>query len=384
VALIHYMDSASVGGSLRVGELLGRNLTRAGVEPHFVFAYGEPGPVARGTDVACHFVHARGPADIAAWLRARSLIGALRADVLHFVNPVIWMNLALWDAECPKVLHVHGPMEPATARFRDKCVWLGLRHLMSGYICVSRSMEAKLLAANWGTREKARTVYNAVDCDHWANRFDRAEARARLRLPADKVILGMVCRLVPAKGCDDAVRLLERLPDCYHLAIAGDGPERRNIASLAASKRLGHRVHMLGLLDDSRLAYSAIDNLLFLSRTEPFGLLLAEAMAAGVPIVGLSGDGGYREQAYPLVTAETALLFDRPAPQDLSARAPEPLLDRLGAAIQELNASPEKRDAMVRRAQAWVRERFGAEQQASAVARIYRELLAGTRHCDLK
>jgi glycosyltransferase involved in cell wall biosynthesis len=379
VALIHYMDSASVGGSLRVGELLGRNLKRADVEPHFVFAYGGPGPVTRVTDVACHFVRAHGPADITAWLRARSLIGALRPDVLHFVNPVVWMNLALWDTKCPKVLHVHGPMEPATARFRDKCIWRGLRHLMSGYLCVSRSMEAKLLAANWGTREKTRTVYNAVDCDHWANHLDRAEARARLGLPADKVVLGMVCRLVRAKGCDDAVRLLERLPDRYHLAIAGDGPERLNIVSLADTKRLGHRVHMLGLLDDARLAYSAIDNLLFLSRTEPFGLLLAEAMAAGVPIVGLSGDGGYREQAYPLVTAETALLFDRPTPEDLSALAPAALLDRLGAAIQELNASPEKQEALVDCAQAWVRERFGAEQQASAVAGIYRELLTEAR-----
>src|ERR1035438_9783135 len=164
----------------------------------------------------------------------------------------------------------------------------------------------KLLAANWGTRDKARTVYNAVDCDHWANHFDRAEARARLGLPRDKVILGMVCRLAAAKGFDDAVCLLERLPDRYHLAIAGDGPEGLNIVGLAASKGLGHRVHMLGLLDDARFVYSAIDNLLFMSRTESFGLLLAEAMAAGVPIVGLSGDGGYREQAYPLVTAETA------------------------------------------------------------------------------
>jgi glycosyltransferase involved in cell wall biosynthesis len=289
------------------------------------------------------------------------------------------MNLALWDATCPKVLHVHGPMEPSTARFRDKCIWRALRHLMSGYICVSRSMESKLLAAHWGTRNQARTVYNAVDCDHWANRFDTTDARARLGLPRDKVILGMVCRLVPAKGCDDAVRLLERLPDCYHLAIAGEGPEKPSIVSLAAAKRLGHRVHMLGLLDDARLAYSAIDNLLFLSRTEPFGLLLAEAMAAGVPIVGLAGDGGYREEPYPLVTSETAVLFDRPAPEDLAARAPEPLLDRLGAAIQELNGSPEKRDAMVARAQTWVRERFGAEQYASAVARIYQELLTKAR-----
>lgn len=378
VALIHYADSASAGGALRVGELLGRSLERAGVEPHFVFAYGGPGPVAGGTSAACHFVRARGPKDIAAWLRARSLVGALRPDVLHFVDPVFWMSLALSDDRRPKILHVHGPMLPSATPFVDRCIWRAFRHLMSGSICVSRNAEAKLLAAKWGSPDRTRTIYNAVDCDYWANRFDKAETRARLGLPQDKIVLGMVCRLAASKGCDDAIRLLEHLPDRYHLAIAGGGAEKANIVKLAISKHVDRRVHMLGVLDDARLAYSAMDYLLFLSRTEPFGLLLAEAMAAGVPIVGLAGDGGYREESYPLVTSETAVLLDRPAPEDLSAIAPEPLLERLGAEIQELNGSPARREAMVESARTWVRERFGAERYAGAVAGMYRELLART------
>jgi glycosyltransferase involved in cell wall biosynthesis len=218
-----------------------------------------------------------------------------------------------------------------------------------------------------------------VDCDHWASGFDQAGTRAALGLPQDKVILGMVCRLAATKGCDDAVRLLEHLPERYHLAIAGDGPEKDNILKLARSRQVGQRVHMLGLLGDARLAYSAMDNLLFLSRTEPFGLLLAEAMAAGVPIVGLSGDGGYREEPYPLVTPETALLFERPKPHDWSSPAPEPLLESLAAEIQRLNGAPQRREAMVARAGEWVRERFGAERYAAAVAQVYRELLIKAR-----
>ena len=174
----------------------------------------------------------------------------------------------------------------------------------------------------------------------------------------------------PRKGCDDAVRLLEHLPDHYHLAIAGDGPEKDNILKLAIAKHVDRRVHMLGLLGDARLAYSAMDNLLFLSRTEPFGLLLAEAMAAGVPIVGLAGEGGYREQPYPLVTPDTAMLLERPAPWGPLAPAPEPLLASLGAAIERLNQAPGIREAMVGRAGEWVRQRFGAERYAGAVAQV--------------
>jgi glycosyltransferase involved in cell wall biosynthesis len=378
VALIHYRDSAIVGGALRVGELLGRNLERANVEPHFVFGYGGPGPVAGGTSAACHFVRAHGPKDIAAWLRARSLVGALRPDILHFVDPVFWMSLALCGDGRPRVLHVHGPMLQSTAPFVEECIWRTFRRLMSGFVYVSRNMETKFLAADWGVPDKSWTVYNAVECGHWANRFDRAETRARLGLPQDKIILGMMCRLAPIKGCDDAVRLLERLPERYHLAIAGDGSERANILKLAIARQVDRRVHMLGVLDDARLAYSAMDNLLFLSRSEPFGLLLAEAMAAGVPIVGLAGEGGYREDSNPLVTSETAVLLDRPTPEDVLAPAPERLLDRLAAEVQELNGSPERREAMVRRARQWVRERFDARQYVAAVAHIYRELLTGS------
>ncbi len=374
-ALIHYRDSAAIGGSLRVGELLGKFLTEVNVEPHFIFAYGDRGPIARGSAAPCHFINAKGPGDYRAWLRMRRLIHDLGPDVLHFVNPVVWASVALSGTPYPKVLHVHGPMAPSTARFRDRCIWRWFRQVMSAHICVSQNMEQKLLAAGWGTPNHVFTVYNAVDCDHWARRIDSVDARKRLGLPQNKVLLGMVCRLVPAKGCDDAIRLLERLPERYHLAIAGDGPERPRLQQMADAKHLSGRLHMVGLIDDPRLAYSAMDALLFMSRTEPFGLLLAEAMASGVPIVGLAGEGGYREASYPLVTPDTAMLLDRPDSLDIHAAAPEGLLDRLATAIQELQASPYRREVLLTRAQSWVRTRFDGSYFALRVSEVYGQLL---------
>jgi glycosyltransferase involved in cell wall biosynthesis len=283
------------------------------------------------------------------------------------------MSLALFANKSPKLLHVHGPMSPPASPFGDRCIWNAFRYIMRGHVCVSRDMENMLLNAKWAAPDRTFTIYNAVDCSHWAVRRDKA--RAALGLPKDTVILGMICRLVADKGCSDGVRLLRRLPEQFHLAIAGEGPEKSNIVKLAAANGLSHRVHLLGLLDDARLAYSSVDNLLFLSRKEPFGLLLAEAMAAGVPIVGLSGQGGYREKDYPLVTRETAALLDRPDPEDTVTPTSDLLLDHLATTIQGLNASPESRDAMAHRAQTWVRERFGGERYAGLMAGLYRKLL---------
>ncbi|HUP04963.1 MAG TPA: glycosyltransferase family 4 protein, partial [Bryobacteraceae bacterium] len=364
-ALILYVDSAHVGGSLRVGEVLGRNLAGHSVEPHFIFAYGGPGPVSEGASANCHFLGARGARDFAAWRRARRLVRSLNPDVLHFVNPVFWMALALSGSKRPKVLHVHGPMQPRDAKLTDRFIWRAFRHLMNASICVSHDMETKLLAAGWGQPDRTWTIYNAVDCDRWAVRFDKAEARARLGLPEDARLLGMVCRLHATKGCDDGIRLLAHLPAKYHLAIAGEGPEKQNLAALAASLGVAGRLHLLGLLNDTRLAYSAMDYLLFLSRTEPFGLLLAEAMAAGVPIVGLSGDGGYREEPNPLVTPDTAALLERPQPFDWAAAAPAPLIEALAARVQQFEENPDFRAAFAKRGQERVRARFDAGKFAA-------------------
>jgi glycosyltransferase involved in cell wall biosynthesis len=375
VALIHYRDSSSLGGSIRVGQLLGNVLGRTSIEPHFVFAYDGPGPVARSTKAACHFVGSEGATDVRGWVRVRRLIRHLRPDVIHFVNPVVWIAMALWCTPGTKVLHVHGPMLPGTTRLRDRWIWRAFRYLVDAHVCVSRDMENKLIRARWGRPDRTFTVYNAVDCDYWADALGKTDARLQLGLPKDKIILGMVCRLVPEKGGDDGIRLLSRLPEDYHLAIAGDGPEKQNLARLATAYSVERRVHMLGVLEDARCAYAAIDNLLFLSRTESFGLTLAEAMAAGVPVVGLSGDGGYQEVGYPLVTADNAMLIGRPQSEPVASPAIETILDHLAVRIRELNDSPVKRHAMCSLAKTWVRHRFGAQQYAENIRAVYSALI---------
>lgn len=331
--------------------------------------------MSQRTAAPCHFVRANGALDLGGWLRARRLVDTLRPDIIHFVNPVFWMSLALYDYRQPKVLHAHGPLDSGKPPFREDCIWRIFRRLITRFVCVSRDMETKILAAKWAVPQQVRTIYNAVDCDRWAQRLDPADARAKLGLPTDKTLLGMVCRLVPAKGCEDGVRLLEHLPERYHLVIAGDGPEKRNIADLAAAMGLSGRVHLVGLLDDASLAYSAFDYLLFLSRNESFGLLLAEAMAAGVPVVGLAGEGGYREGPKPLVTPETAILIGRREPNGQEAAvAPAPVLRRLAEEIQSLDRSPERRSAMVELARQRIRSKFGAEQYAASMVRVYEEL----------
>src|SRR5215471_12983855 len=91
VAIVHYRDSAAVGGSLRVGETIANHVDSKRVLAELVFAYGSAGPVTRNAGVACHFIGATGPRDPAAWIRARSLFKQLQPDIIHFQDGVVWL-----------------------------------------------------------------------------------------------------------------------------------------------------------------------------------------------------------------------------------------------------------------------------------------------------
>jgi glycosyltransferase involved in cell wall biosynthesis len=75
--------------------------------------------------------------------------------------------------------------------------------------------------------------------------------------------------------------------------VAGEGPSAQGIRDSFKSAGLGDRVHMAGVLEGRFLAsaYQAMDVFAFASTSETQGLVIAEAMAAGVPVVALDGPG---------------------------------------------------------------------------------------------
>jgi glycosyltransferase involved in cell wall biosynthesis len=113
-----------------------------------------------------------------------------------------------------------------------------------------------------------------------------SEARRVLQLPADLPLIGCVARLHDQKNLTAAIRVLSLQPD-WHLALAGQGPERQYLEKFARSLNVAHRVHFTGELDPDRVAcfLKALDVFVFPTLTETFGLAVVEAAQAGVPVV---------------------------------------------------------------------------------------------------
>jgi UDP-N-acetylglucosamine 2-epimerase (non-hydrolysing) len=129
-------------------------------------------------------------------------------------------------------------------------------------------------------------VAAGVDADHFAP-GDFRKARAAVGIPDDVQLLFTVRRLEPRMGLD---RLVAAVPHTgCHLAIAGVGSMRPQLEAQAARLGLGARVRFLGGVSDEELVswYRAADLVVVPTIAyEGFGMVTAEALACGAPVVG--------------------------------------------------------------------------------------------------
>ncbi|HEX4465686.1 MAG TPA: glycosyltransferase [Solirubrobacteraceae bacterium] len=151
-----------------------------------------------------------------------------------------------------------------------------------------------------------------------------------LELPAELPVVGLVGRLQPWKGQDRLLRAQAILRDRghrFHLVIVGGdswglSPEYSgSLAPLIEQLGLAGDVTMTGEVPDAGPYIEQMDVLVNASDPEPFGIVLLEAMARGVPVVAVDS-GGPGEF---LIDGQTASLARSGAPEAL-ADALEPML----------------------------------------------------------
>ncbi len=145
--------------------------------------------------------------------------------------------------------------------------------------------------------EKISVIYNGVDLARFQPASDAAIRLAWRRqrgLPENAPVVAGVGRLRRQKNFPLFLRVagevLKNLPE-VRFVIAGDGPEKKDLESLARDLGIADRVNFLGHISDLKKLYEAIDVLLITSLTEGTPLTLLEAMAMGVPVVAARVDG---------------------------------------------------------------------------------------------
>jgi len=146
-----------------------------------------------------------------------------------------------------------------------------------------------------GVKTPMEVVPTGIDIERFSH-GDGHAFRERNRIPQDALILGHAGRLSPEKN-------LMFLTDCliaslatdtrFRVLLVGEGESQGLVKDAFAAAGFSDRLHMTGMLHDQDLvdAYTAMDVFAFASLSETQGLVLLEAMAAGVPVVALDATG---------------------------------------------------------------------------------------------
>ena len=180
--------------------------------------------------------------------------------------------------------------------------------------------------------------------------------------------MGVVGRLQPWKQQHRAVEAVDRLrgegQDVHGLLVGGNAydvaPEYEpELKRLVADSGLQDAVTFTGHVDDAHPYMQLMDVLLNTSSNEPFGMVLLEAMALGVPVVAFDAEGGPPEI---LDHGRCGLLARPDDPADL-ARQTARLLD-----------DERLRTGLVQRARERFRERFTAERMVESLELLLLDL----------
>lgn len=178
--------------------------------------------------------------------------------------------------------------------------WRELAYRFTDPLCdlttqVSQAGLARYVAVKAVPAEKIRVMPNGIDTNLFC---PRPEIRTALRqeLGVDKHFVWLaVGRLEPQKDYPTLLQAFAHLREGNHvLLIAGEGRLRKELEDLAASLGIAERVRFLGPRRDIPALMNAADAFVLSSRWEGFGLVVAEAMACGLPVVA-TDSGGPRE-----------------------------------------------------------------------------------------
>ncbi len=128
------------------------------------------------------------------------------------------------------------------------------------------------------------------------SRGDGTAVRDHMGIPRDAFLVGHVSRLAPEKNqrfLAEAVAAFIKTVPTAHFLVAGKGPSEADIRAVFDRQGLSDHLHIAGILDSRQLAdaYHAMDVFAFASKSETQGMVITEAMAAGVPVVALEAPG---------------------------------------------------------------------------------------------
>ena len=232
-------------------------------------------------------------------------VDAFKPDIVHSHHPFLLGDNALRVArehQVPLVFTHHTMYERYTHYVpgdSDTMQRFVIR-LATGYcdLCdmvFAPSQSVKDILIERGATTTINVVPTGVDIDTY-KRGSGSGLRQVLGIPEDAFVVGHLGRLALEKGLDvisEAVSAFLAKNEDAHFLLAGGGPMLNEIKTACKTAGAKDRLHHCGVVSGDILVsvYKAMDVFAFASQSETQGMVITEAMAAGVPVVAFDASG---------------------------------------------------------------------------------------------
>lgn len=366
LGILHVVDSLEVGGLERVVTDLAIEQARHGHRV-VVFSINDTNgfrSVLEAAGIPVIVGNKRKALDLGVLRSLRML--ASKADIVHAHNFVPNYYAAIAMLMMPGRPVLVGTCHDMGMRLRNrKLRWLyrwslsrTARLAMVGQQVHDRFIESGIVA-----RDRATKVLNGVPLGRFGNsRARRLASRVALGIAADALVVGCVGRLVELKNHRSLLATLPALVETYPsvcVVVAGDGPLRSELESLARDLGVADHVIFLGAVTDVASFLPALDVFALPSRTEGLSIALLEACSAGLAVVATAVGGN------------TEIIQDRKTGLLVPVDDSEALL----SALNQLIGDESLRQSLGGAALAWVAEHASVEALRGAYDRFYRDAL---------
>ena len=165
---------------------------------------------------------------------------------------------------------------------------------LKAVICISRMVKEDIQRHYAVAEEKLHVIYNGVDADLFHPSLagkHRLPVRKALGIPPDAPLFLFVGSGFARKGLAVLLQALAQQAENAHLLVVGKDKCMKSFMQAAARLGLGARVHFVGGQADVLPYYGAADALAFPTLYEPFGNVVLEAMASGLPVITSTKSG---------------------------------------------------------------------------------------------
>jgi len=203
--------------------------------------------------------------------------------------PLVFTHHTLYE----KYTHYVSPESPMMKRL---AISLSTEYANLCTRIVAPSESVASLIARRGVTRPIEVIPTGVDAEAFGS-GDGTAFRRKYGVPENTSVIGHLGRLAPEKNmeflCEAVILAIRQMENKPHFLVVGSGSSERRIRELFRKAGLDNRMIMAGKMGGTDLvnAYHAMDVFVFSSRSETQGMVLVEAMAAGLPVIALDASG---------------------------------------------------------------------------------------------